>query len=420
MSSEQFRGGENKSINSRARLGVDLKFEAIKKIAETNFKVRDLSNISMINSFSPPSVFIGSKLKYPEVNVGILSPLEKDENSWIYDDAKYWAENNFEINQVLHLRNSLLNSRFKTKVTDARMNKKFLDIIKDVAVSSKPVELEIELKNRIQLGHEKDKVLAPLGMNADFEKAKIIGNVQINRHLDKILNDELKVSESMKILYENNFDEYSLSKILSVGILGLKKDRRLVPTRWSITASDDIIGKQILKKVQEYKWLEDYELFYEEFMGNQYLILMFPNVWSFELFELYFPGSSWNPSAEIKASTDFEGFEGRTKYAFNTAGGYYATRLPILKYLDSIKRQASVVVIRIETPSYWASLGVWVVRESVKKALNKKIKFSSKKELLDSAKGISKRQYQFDVDDVLKMSKLIRNINLQKNLIEYF
>ena len=398
----------------------DLKFEAIKKIAETNFKVRDLSKISMINSLSPPSVFIGSRLKYPEINVGILSPLEKDENAWVYDDAKYWAENNFEINQVLHLRNSLLNSRFRTKVTDARMNKKFMDLIKDVAISSKPVEVEIELKNRIRSGNEKDKILTPLGMSANFEKAKIIGNVQINRHLDKILNDELKVSDSMKILYENNFDEYSLSKILSVGVLGLKKDRRLVPTRWSITASDDIIGKQLLKKVRDYKWLEDYELFYEEFMGNQYIILMFPNVWSFELFELYFPGSSWNPSAEIKASTDFEGFDGRTKYAFNTAGGYYAARLPILKYLDSIKKQASVVVIRIETPSYWASLGVWVVRESVKKALNKKIKFSSKKELLDSAKGISKIKYQFDTENIFKTSKLIRSINLQRNLTEYF
>ena len=398
----------------------DLKFEAIKKIAETNFKVRDLSKISMINSLSPPSVFIGSRLKYPEINVGILSPLEKDENAWVYDDAKYWAENNFEINQVLHLRNSLLNSRFRTKVTDARMNKKFMDLIKDVAISSKPVEVEIELKNRIRSGNEKDKILTPLGMSANFDKAKIIGNVQINKHLDKILNDELKVSDSMKILYENNFDEYSLSKILSVGVLGLKKDRRLVPTRWSITASDDIIGKQLLKKVRDYKWLEDYELFYEEFMGNQYLILMFPNIWSFELFELYFPGSSWNPSAEIKASTDFEGFDGRTKYAFNTAGGYYAARLPILKYLDSIKKQASVVVIRIETPSYWASLGVWVVRESVKKALNKKIKFSSKKELLDSAKGISKIKYQFDTENIFKTSKLIRSINLQRNLTEYF
>ncbi len=400
---------------------INLKFEAIKKISEANFKVRDLSKISMINSLSPPSVFIGSRLKYPEINVGILSPLEKDENAWIFDDAKFWAENNFQISEILQIRNSLLNSRFRTKVTDARMNKKFLEIIKDVAVASNPVEIEVELKNRIQSSTEKDKILTPLGMNVEFEKAKIIGNVSVNRHLDKIISDdEMKTSESMKILYENNFDEYSLSKILSVGVLGLKKDRRLVPTRWSITASDDIIGKQLLKKVREYKWLEDYELFYEEFMGNQYIILMFPNIWSFELFELYFPGSSWNPSEEIKASTDFEGFEGRKNYAFNTAGGYYATRLPILKYLDSIKRQASVLVIRLETPSYWAALGVWVVRESVKKALAKKIKFSSKQELIESAKGISKRKYNFDAENILKMSKLMKNINLQRNLGDWF
>ena len=70
----------------------NIKFEVVKKIAETGFKINDLSKISKIDSISPPSVFIGSKLKYPLVNVGILSPLNKDEDSWLYDDAKYWAE----------------------------------------------------------------------------------------------------------------------------------------------------------------------------------------------------------------------------------------------------------------------------------------------------------------------------------------
>ena len=140
-------------------MSKDLKFEVIKKIAETNFKVRDLSKISRIDSISPPSVFIGSKLIYPEVNVGILSPLEKDEDAWLYDNEKYCASHNFEINQVIYLRNSLLNSRFRAKVTDARLNKKFLDITKNVAVASKPVDIEIELKNRVRFGREKDKVL---------------------------------------------------------------------------------------------------------------------------------------------------------------------------------------------------------------------------------------------------------------------
>ena len=402
------------------KVGENIKFEIVRKIADTNFKVRDLSKISRVDSISPPSVFIGSKLKYPQVNVGILSPLQREEDAWLYDAEKYWAKNNFEINHVMHLRNNLLNSRFKTKVTDARMNKKVLDITKNVAVGSKPVDVEIHLKNRVNVGRGKDKVLTPMGMRASMDKAKIVGNVKVERAVDKAINDDIKASEAVEFLYQKNLDEYDLSKILSVGVLGLKKDSRLVPTRWSITATDDMIGKQLLKNVRDYPWIEDFQLFYGEFLGNQYVIMMFPNVWSYELFELYFPGSSWNPGHELKASTDSETYKGRTKYAFNTAGGYYATRLPILKYLDSIRRQASVLVIRLETPTYWASLGVWVVRESVKKALSKIMKFKSRKELIDGAKSLFKTKYKFDVDQIVDRSNLLRTVKTQKNLKDWF
>src|SRR3989339_2175499 len=126
----------------------NIKFEVIKKIAQTKFKVQNFKNLSKIDTISPPSVFIGSKLTYPMVNVGILSPLEKDSNAWVYDDEKYWADENFQINDVLKLRNNLLNSRFVSKVQDSRMNKKFVEIAKEIAVSSAPVDVEIELKKR--------------------------------------------------------------------------------------------------------------------------------------------------------------------------------------------------------------------------------------------------------------------------------
>ena len=399
----------------------NIKFEVVKKIAETGFKIKDLSKISKIDSISPPSVFIGSKLKYPLVNVGILSPIDKDENSWVYDDAKYWAENNFGIEEVIGLRNSLLNSRFQTKVSDARLNKKFVEIAKEVAISSKQVNIEIELKNRLILGREKDKILTPHGMRANLKNAEITGNVRIDPQVDKIMNDDILASEGMEILYKNNFNEYFLSQILSVGVLGMKKNKKFVPTRWSITATDDILGKQLLKNIRDYLWIENYDLFFGEFMGNQYLILMFPNVWNYELFELYLPGSSWNPSNEIKAATDFESYSGRKNYAFNTSGGYYASRFPILEYLNSIRRQASVLAIRLETPSYWASLGVWVCRESIKKALkNKLFKFESKEELLTSAKFISNKRFNYDIEGLLRQSKLLRILNTQKNLTEFF
>ena len=399
----------------------DIRFEVIKKIADVRFKYQDLGKISKLDSNSPPSVFIGSKLRYPLVNVGILSPLEKDENAWIYDDAKYWAEQNFTINDVVKLRDSLLNSRFQAKVQDSRLNKKFIQIAQELALASNPVDVEIELKRDIFVGREKDRVVAPHGMKAPLKKARITSNVKIDRKVDKVINDEIKSSEGINYLYKNNFSEYVLSKILSVGVLGLKKDKKLVPTRWSITATDDTIGKKLLESIREYKWIENYELFFGSFMGNHYLLLFFPNVFSYELFELFLPGSSWNPTKEIKASTDYEDFSGRKDYASNTAGGYYASRLPILEYLNKIKKQASVLAIRLETPSYWAALGVWVVRESVRKALRyRMLEFNSINEILESARKIGMIKFGFDNKKILSQSKLLEKLKTQKSLREWF
>jgi hypothetical protein len=60
---------------------------------------------------------------------------------------------------------------------------------------------------------------------------------------------------------------------------------------------------------------------------------------------------------------------GRTGYASNITGAYYAARLSILNYLEKIRRNAGFTVIRWITGDYWAPLGVWVIRETVKKAM---------------------------------------------------
>jgi hypothetical protein len=397
-----------------------IKFEAVEKLSKLKFNTREIRNLSRIDTISPPSVFIGSKLRYPNVNVGILSPLEKEENVSIYDDAKSWAKNNFSIQNVLRLRENLLNSRFQSNVSDARLNNKFVGIARDVAVALRPVDVEIEFKEKINVGKRIDRVLTPHGLKAGLKDAKIVSNVKVHHKVDRVMNDEIKAGEGIKYLYNNSFDEYSLQKVLSVGALGLKKDKRLVPTRWSITATDDIIGKDLISELRGFQVLENYECFFGEFMGNQYLIMLFPDVWSFELFELYYPGSSWNPSSEMKASTDYESFEGRKSYASNCVGGYYATRFPITEYLKSIKRQASVLVIRLETPSYWAALGVWVVRESVRKALDcGAMKFETKKELIDNIKKIAKIKYDFDSQIIFNKSILLKTLGQQKKLGEW-
>jgi hypothetical protein len=261
----------------------------------------------------------------------------------------------------------------------------------------------------------------PSAIGAQVENAKITSNTKIDSKVEKIINDDVKATEGISYLYKNNLDEHALSKILSIGVLGIRKDRKLVPTRWSITATDDIISKELLKKIKQYKEIEDYSITFGEFLGNQYLILFFPSEFCFELFELYFPGSSWNPGKEIKASTDYEYYDGRKEYASQCGGGYYATRLAITEHLEKIKRQAGVIAIRLETPSYWASLGVWVVRESVRKALERDpMKFPSKEELISSAEKIGKIKYDFQPNILLKKSKILNKIKNQKRIEDFF
>ncbi len=404
----------------------EVKFETIKKISETRFKFKDLKNITNLDSNSPPSVFVGSKLKYPNVNVGILSPLEREDNSWMYAAEKYWAEKDFQVGDVVQLRSGLMNSRFQTQVKNVNSNssgsgRKFLEIAKDIAMSTKQIDVEIELSKQLHLNKGVDRVVTPHGMRSQLKKAKVIGNLTIPQKIDKVYNDDMKTVEAFEYLYKNEFDEYTLNKILSIGILGMKKNRKLVPTRWSITTTDDTLGKMLLNNIREYPLIEDYEFYYGGFMGNYYLIFLFPQVWSYELFELYYPGSSWNPTQVMKASTDDEGYYGRKTYASNTVGGYYAARLPIIEHLNKRRRQAGVLAIRLETPTYWAALGVWVVRESTRKTMNTNgYKFIDKNEMFNSSKQIAKIKFDFDPTGIFERSKLLRNLKVQTSLRKWF
>src|SRR3989344_8473627 len=176
---------------------TNLKFEVIKKISEVRFKYKDLSKISKIESNSPPSVFVGSKLKYPLMNVGVLSPVEKDPNSWIYDNPKYWAGNQFQVEDVLKLRNSLLNSRFRSSAKDARLNKRFLEMAREIALSSRQVDFEVSFKNRLNLNRSKDRILTPHGFSAEIKGMRVTENVKIPIFVDKIINDDIKSKEGI-------------------------------------------------------------------------------------------------------------------------------------------------------------------------------------------------------------------------------
>ncbi len=371
-------------------------------------------------SGSSPAPFIG-RYGYPNINIGFLSPQFSGEIEH-YDSPKLWGKGKFTVNTIAELRSNLVNSRSSGNVLQPRMNQnRFLEIVQEVGMASKAVELEVNLKDVPKLQFQSEKEITPFGPQGELIKAKITANPKIDSRVERVFSDtDLKAASAVLSLYQKGFEENFLTKLISVGGIGLKHNRKLVPTRWSITAVDDTLGKELIKDIKDFS-VGDYQLYFWGEWGNYYLILFFPEIWSYELFEMYldYKVNPWSKEGNFY-STDYEDYSGRKEYAQECAGGYYACRLGLLEKMTENKRQQSALALRFITPDYTIPLGVWVCREATRKSLAEKpIGFSSEELMLKYASELIKKKFGFDLSLLLGKSKLLKNKKEQKKLGEF-
>lgn len=355
--------------------------------------------LSSTISAEAPSPFIGHH-GYPSVSVGVLSTPERVNNTWEYDAPRHWAVGNYQIPQLVDLRSSLVNSRQILSVTSRDPNR--LDVVQEVGMATRPADVDLTLTKAPTFTVRADSFAAPTGPRATLQKAILTSNPTISSKVEKVVSDtDLKTEGAFSYLAKKGFDEQQLTKLLSVGVLGVGKRRKLVPTRWSITATDDILGKQLKKRLID-RPVGDICAHFGGYLGNHFAILFFDRPWAYELFEMS------TQSSPLRWTTDHETIHGRKEYAQETAGGYYAARLGILQHLNAIKRQQTAMVIRFITPDYTVPLGVWVVREAVRKALQAPpTSYETPEQMINAVKQLSLRRFGISLDDLFAQSKTL-------------
>lgn len=308
---------------------------------------------------SSPSLFVG-RYNYPNVYVG---PMVTDiEESWMLDTPSKWF--GMGADQIVAMRSELFRCKLRTNVREAS---RVVSDLQDVALSVKPVDTEISLYKKPNFNVRFDAVNAPLGPSGQIRRFDLTENPHIPRSVYSVIGDELKAVESMNVLYDKGIEVSSISRILSSGALG--QDRRMVPTRWSITAVDSSLSDKLVKEIKDYPLTNDYLLFSSEFLGNHFELLLLPQRWSFEQLEVYLPGGLWTKKeSKYHIIQDWEGNKGRKKYASQVQGAYYAARLAVGEYLSKVRRQASCIVFREIKPTYVIPVGVWQIRENCRNA----------------------------------------------------
>ncbi len=314
-------------------------------------------NITEFSGSSPPEIFVG-RWNYPNVYAGILSPPEYG-NTALMSSAEHWHEKKFQIPDIVSLRNQLIYARKPTNVHTPQ--EPSTAVMQEIAMTQNSIAVEFKLEKPITQNKEHDNHVPLMNNAAPLASVRLQENPTIKPRVEYIVNDTTaKAKTALLELEKSKIPTSTLMKLLSAGLLGEKKSRKLVPTRWSITAVDDTLSKEKLEKIRFFPEIKTIYLFHAEYLGNHYEFLLLPDKFAFEVLEFGMTSSGlWQ---------DYEPFEGRTNYADSVTGAYYANRLALTEYLEKTQRQAQCIIFREIRPEYNVPLGVGILRQVSREA----------------------------------------------------
>jgi len=343
--------------------------------AKAQARIDDAFTGTNLTGPSPPSVFIG-ETGYPKVLAGPLIPPVRLDEAETMERPDLWLDHTLD--EILSLRFSLVRTKKLIPVTEASDPSRDLSETQTLALSESSLISEATLLKRPQFTTVFSDRTLPIGPSAPLETFKLEDNPKVPKVVDRVTSDtDMKAVVGVMDLFNDGIRQEHITRLLSVGTLGQRKRRRLVPTKWSITATDDIIGRRLHREVLKYDWINEFRVSIDHALGNTVALLFLPDAWKFEAMESWLGG--FNPPI----ITDHEWSRGRKDYARSVAGAYYATKLPALEYLVEKRRQAGVIVFMEIDPQQWVPLGVWRFREIAKRALVTNIKnFASLEEAL--------------------------------------
>ena len=375
----------------------------------TKFIAKNLSGAT------PPSVFVGA-YGHPKVKVGpMIPPLHGDTS--IFDSPEKWLGKS--IGEIANYRMSLVRGVFDIDANTT--SGKQIELLQEVAMASSPAETELlfEKSPFVDMEQKKntdiDADSAPYGLTAPLKNFKASSSLSVDKRIEKVLYDnDLPSKDGVMDLYHGGLEISKINRILSIGMVGLKNNRRLVPTKWSISATDSTISANLIKKivVENYQPVDLFEVYKYSHLDNHYSVVLIPySTWSFEMQE------GWLDSkGNIGMASDFEDARGLNHYP-HIAGAYFAGRLSIAEHLNKVKRKAAAWVLREIHPHYIFPVGVWQIREGIREALKGSFR---EFENLENALSFACSSLSTSKNEWIRNSRIYQCIKEQKRISEYF
>ncbi len=382
-------------------------------VRATQYVVRSpRASRGMFSGTSPPGVFVG-RMGYPKISVGPLVTADLTSVE-LADSPEAWL--NLSMADIIGFRYSLLRGRTYLRADAAAEPGRSLGALHELALATKPVSTELQIMSSPSFSMMFSDDVQPIGPSASYRGLRTSGSTSDGR-IERVYYDtDLKAEEAVTGMYSSGVEVSRIQKAFSIGMTGLKQKRRLVPTRWSITAVDSILSNYLMDIVRTNPLVNETRVYIYKHMESTYVGYIFPRRWSFEWVEGWQPNTVWNVGgAAPELIGDSEGFQGRSSYA-EPGGCYYSARLAAAEYLSREGRAGAVVLLREIHPGYIIPLGVWTVREALRELFRKEpVRYSNESEAVSY--GVSRTSIPKTI--WFRKARLLAEIQNQRKLTDF-
>ena len=365
-----------------------------------------------LDGASPPGVFVG-RFGYPKVFVGPLVPPVHGDTE-ILDTPEAWLGRTME--DIVGFRAQLVRGMTRVHVLDVETGGRLVDLTRELALSTAATDVEVSFSKKPQGRLVLDDNVQPFGPSAPLRRFEA-STIRVDRKLDRAYSDgDLRARDAVLELYDGGVAVSKIQRAFSVGAFGETRNRKFVPTRWSITAVDDTIGKDLRGAVKAFPLVNEIRVFESIGFDDRFLVVQMPRPWRYELIEAWYPNTLWNPlGREVVMFGDHEGIDGRSTYA-SIGGCYYAARLAVGEALLRERRQAATAILRETHPGYIMPVGVWNVREHVRDALRRPPRSFA---TMADALGYLGTRLDIPMERYVRMSEVLKHVLYQRTFDDF-
>jgi len=372
----------------------------LRQLTASTTQMKSVTVGKELEGSTPPSVFIGS-WNYPDVFAGPMVVQEHGDTR-IMDMPESWISGNKTQEEIIGYRLNLIRGKHRVHAGD--LDNRFVEKLQEISLSGSSIESEVSFTSTPQ-GQSFSEEHTPFGPSAPIKNFSIETG-RWDHDLEKVFYDtDLKAADAVRDLHKTGVPFSSIQKAFSVGTMGRDTMRHLVPTRWSITACDTIIGDRLLSEVKKCPVIDTWQVHEFSSLHNNYAVILMPTGWQYEWSEafLHVLGN------EELVFSDHEGNRKKTEYS-PLGGCYYSCKMAVLEALAREQRQAGAIILREALHGY-VPMGVFNVRENVRSAMQQPAReFEDIKPALNYLSG----KFTLPMDRFIKEGDLLRTMIRQR------